>query len=182
MSNRKQCLYLSILGLLVVCSCQILSCQQPVAYVQPVAVGQVQSVAPQQQYQIIQDPNTGIQQAVFYDNGVQMMLELSLFNSMMNSGGYGYVIHHYHDYPSYRTYNSRSYSSWRTVSRGSYNTYKPAGSLRSTGGSVPAFRNTSTPAYRSTSTPTFRSSASTPAFRSSSTPSRSSSGGSFRRH
>src|ERR1700751_4213909 len=102
------------LGLAILYS--IFGCGQPVVYTQLV-VQPVQQVV-QPQYDIIQDPNTGVQYSVFYDNGIQQMVELSLFNSWMNTGGYTYVIHHYHDNPSYyRRYDSRAYSSYRRLPR-----------------------------------------------------------------
>lgn len=122
-------------GALVMCGCR-----QPVVYTQPV-VQQVQ----QPQYEIMQDPNTGVQYSVFYDNGIQQMVELSLFNSWMGMGGYGYVIHHYHDNPSYyRRYDSRTYSSYSRLPRNSpsYN---------------PRFRSSTTPSARTNNAPAFRS-------------------------
>lgn len=106
----------------------LVSCGQPTTYVQPVQQPVVVQQA-QPQYQVIQDPTTGVQQAVFYDNGVQMMMELALFNSMLNSGGYSYVIHHYHDNPRYyRRYDSRTYSRWRPVT----NYARPTTTFRNT--------------------------------------------------
>lgn len=129
--------------LLYVLSFTIQSCGQPTYYPQPVAQPVVVQQPVQQEYQVIQGPD-GMQQAVFYDNGLQYVVALSLFNSWMNMGGYGYVIHHYHDNPSYWHRYDRSYSSYRTVSRGSYNNYKAPSGFRSNGASSnPTFRNTS---------------------------------------
>lgn len=153
----------------LVCCSLLFSCGQPVVYTQPVQQPVVVQTQ-QPQYQVIQDPNTGAQYSVFYDNGIQQMVELSLFMSWMRQpGGFTYVIHHYHDNPSYyRRYDRTRYSSWKSTSS-------------------PAFRSTtspparSTPAFRATSAqpaakPTFNSSStrSTPAFRSSSPSFRSS--------
>lgn len=143
-------------GLAMVATC---SCGQPVVYTQPM-VQPVQQVQ-QPQYEIIQDPNSGVQYSVFYDNGIQQMVELSLFNSWMGMGGYGYVIHHYHDNPSYyRRYDSRVYRSYSRVPRNSP-AYSPAFKSSTTPSvrtnNTPAFRNTPSPTVRSTPTPQFRS-------------------------
>lgn len=81
---------------------------------------QPQMVIPSQQYQVLQGPN-GAQQVAFYDNGMQQMMEYTMFMSLMNNGGYNNVIHHYHE-PYYHThvYNSRSYGSWSRQSPRSY--------------------------------------------------------------
>lgn len=155
----------------------IFGCGQPTYYSTPTPVVVQQ---PAQQYQIIQDPNTGMQYATFYDGGVQMMIDIATWNSWYALGGYSYVVNHYHSYPRCIRYNSTVYGRYTTVSRGSYNTYRPSGGFRSTG-NTPAFRSTSpsrAPTFRSTTIQQSR-----PAFRSSSgfTPSRSSTGG-FRRH
>lgn len=154
------------------CVLLVPGCGQPVVYTQPM---QQPVVVQQPQYQVIQDPNTGAQYSVFYDNGIQQMVELSLFMSWMRQpGGFTYVINHYHDNPSYyRRYDRTRYSSWRST---------PSPTFRSTT-SPPARSNT--PVFRSTTAqpaarPTFNSSStrssSTPTFRSSSpSPSRSSS-------
>lgn len=166
---------------LVFLSCLLVSCGQPVQYyAQPAPVVVQQQVAPQQQYTIIQDPNTGLQNAVFYDNGVQMMVELSIFNGWMSNGGYPYVINHYHSYAPCVRYNSGTYSRWRTVSSGTYNSYKPS-NFRATGGGA-TFRpvtNTPKPVFRNTTAPTSTFRPST--FRPSSSSPRPSSGSSFRR-
>lgn len=166
MSNRKQCLILSIVGLVTVyilVICSILGCGQPVVYnTQPiVTTAPPQLQVSQPQYEIIQDPNSGVQYSVFYDNGIQQMVELSLFNSWMGMGGYGYVIHHYHDNPSYyRRYDSRVYRSYSRVPRNSP-AYSPA--FRSS--TTPSVRANNTPASRSGPSPTVRSTP-TPQFRS----------------
>lgn len=48
-----------------------------------------------------------------------------LFNSLMNSGGYTNVVHHYHDYPGrYSSYNANKYSGWsRTKKQVTINNY-----------------------------------------------------------
>lgn len=178
---------LSLVCFLAAAVLHMCSCGQPVVYQQQPAVVVQQ---PNNQYQIIQDPNSGQQMAVFYDNGMQMMLELAVFNSLMNSGGYGYVVHHYHDY-GYRSYNPRTYSAWRNTT----STYRPpSGSYRpNTPATSSGFKNTTTTTrpsgFTSTSRPasTFKSTAppsrsNTSSFKSTSTPSRpSSSGGGFKR-
>jgi hypothetical protein len=88
-----------------------------------------QVVYPQQQqgYDVIPGDN-GQQMARTYYNGAEIYMELALFNSLMNSGGYGSVysryqmypnvyggttiINHYHSRPSVRSY---SYSSGKSV-------------------------------------------------------------------
>lgn len=190
MTNRDQCAILSLVGIvLVYTSVLIEGCGQPTYYSQPQPVV-VQSapvaVTPAQDYTIITDPNTGVQNAVFYDNGTQMMLELSLFNSMMNMGGYPYVIGHYHTYHYYR-YNSSAYGGWRSQPQ-HYSTYTPSGSggFRSTG-NTPVYRQTrpTAPVLRQTVVPsnTFRpTTTSTPArtFQRASAPSINRGG--FRKH
>lgn len=181
--------------LLYVLSFVLYSCGQPTYYSQPAPVVVQQPV--QQEYQIVQGPD-GTQQAVFYDNGVQYIVAAALFNSWMNQGGYTYVVHHYHDNPSYyHRYDTRTYNNYRTVSRGSYNSYKPPSGFRSNQSTAPVnFRNTSPAApasgFRSngqSSTPptTFRNTSPTvqrSGFRSTSTssPASKSSSGGFRRH
>lgn len=64
------------------------------------------------QYQVLTSPG-GAQQVAFYDNGVQQVMEYAMFMSLMNSGGYTNVIHHYHEpYYHARVYDNRSYGSW----------------------------------------------------------------------
>lgn len=165
----------------------LVACGQPTYYSQPQPVV-VQSapvaVTPAQDYTIITDPNTGIQNAVFYDNGTQMMLELSLFNSMMNMGGYPYVIGHYHTYHYYR-YNPSVYRSWRSTPQ-HYSTYTPSGSggFRATG-NTPVYRQTRSvaPVLRQTSivpSNTFRPSAPARTFQKGSAPAINRGG--FRKH
>lgn len=106
----------------------LVGCGQPTYYPPPpqqapVVVQPVQAVG---DYQVMQDPVSGQQMAVFYDNGIQMMVTLAAFNAMMNSGGYSYVIHHYHDYPGYVRYDRGRYSNWRVTTRQSYNSYRPS--------------------------------------------------------
>lgn len=180
MSLRTEIRHWVLLVIIALVVCALASCgQPPVVYTQPIQQPVV--VQPQQpQYQVIQDPSTGMQYSVFYDGGIQQMVELSLFMSWMRQpGGFTYVIHHYHDNPSYyRRYDRARYSSWRST---------PSPAFRSTT-SPPA--RSSTPVFRSTTTqpaarPAFNSSStrSAPAFRSSSpSPSRSSSSFRSSRH
>lgn len=162
MSYSKSFL-LSISGILagyVLVAIVLFSCGQPVVYTQPM-VQPVQQVQ-QPQYEIIQDPNSGVQYSVFYDNGIQQMVELGLFMSWYNRpNGMYYVIHHYHDNPSYyRTYDRTTYSSWRTLPRNSpaYNPrFRSSTTPSVRTNNAPAFRNTPSPTVRSTSTPQFRS-------------------------
>lgn len=183
MSNRTLkalCIIAASISLLLAFT----GCGQPVVYTQPM-VQPVQQVQ-QPQYEIIQDPNSGIQYSVFYDNGIQQMVELSLFNSWYNRpNGWSYVIHHYHDNPSYyRRYDNRAYGSYNRVPRSS-SAYSPnfrSSTTPSVRSNTPAFRSrasqstvrpTQTPQFRSTPTPSARPSA--PVFRSTPSPSRSSS-------
>lgn len=181
MDNRKTefdfRIYWWEIVLVLLLAWMLFGCGQPAQYVQPVVIPAPQ-VQAQQNYQIIQDPNTGVQYSVFYDNGVQQMMELAIFTSMMNQGGYGYVIHHYHDNPSYyRRYDSRVYSRYRSVPRSSYPAFRST-VTPSRASNTPAFRSTTSSPVRST--PTFRSSSSTPTFRSSSSSSSTRSTPSFR--
>ena len=145
-------------------------------------------------YQYIQSP-TGQQMVVVRDdNGAEFLMEYMLFTSLMNSGGYNNVIHHYHTNTAvYPRYNRNAYGGWksfngRTYSSEQYNNYS---GFRSNGNSKPAtFKNTSpsgSPATFKNTTPSSsnsswkstspRGSSSSSGFRSSSS-SRSSSGSS----
>lgn len=159
----------------------------------------VQQQAPP--YQYIQSP-TGQQMVVVQDNsGVQFLMEYAMFNSLMNSGGYGTVINYYHTYPTRCTrYNSSSYSGWRSFNGRSYSPSSYSGFRSSGGGSSPVFKNTtpsqsngfrssgtsSSPVFRNTSpsgSSGFRSSNTNSSggfFKSSSSGFRSSSSGGFR--
>lgn len=155
-------------------------CGQPVVYTQPAMVAQ--PVVAQQQYQIIQDPSTGMQYSVFYDGGVQYMIDIDTWNNWYSLGGFGYVIHHYHSYPRCIRYNSTTYSRYTRVSSGSYNSYKPtfrssspstqfrSAPARTPSGGSPMFRSSAPSSTPTRSAPTFRSSSSggsRPTFRSS---------------
>jgi hypothetical protein len=95
-------------------------------------------------YSYIQSP-TGQQMVVVHDNsGAQFVMEYMLFNSLMNSGGYGSVINYYHVHPTmFRSYDRNYYSSWKPY-RGTYSGYT-SGNHRSGSYSTssPQFRNTS---------------------------------------
>lgn len=70
----------------------------------------------QPQYQVMTSP-TGQQQVMFYDHGLQYMMEYTMFMSLYNNGGYNNVIHHYHDRGySYSNYNAVTYSGWKSNS------------------------------------------------------------------
>lgn len=137
-------------------------------------------------YQYIQSP-TGQQMVVVQDNsGVEFLMEYAMFNSLMNSGGYGTVINYYHTYPTRCTrYNSSSYSGWKSFNGRGYSPSSYSGFRSSGGGSKPTFMNT-TPqqgnGFRSSGTsssPVFKSTSpsGSSGFRSSNT---NSSGGYFK--
>lgn len=149
-------------------------------YSQPqyVPVGQVQSTG--QPYDYVQGPG-GQQMVACYDNsGTRFLLDYMLFNSLMNSGGYGGVMGYYHSYPTRVTMWNNSYSSWNHFSgrpyaasswRSSY-TYHPASnsSFRANPARPSSFRPTNAPRANSS----FRPSSGGSSFRPSSSPSRSS--------
>ena len=103
-------------------------------------------------YQYIQSP-TGQQMVVVRDdNGAEFLMEYMLFTSLMNSGGYNNVIHHYHTNTAiYPRYNRSSYGGWksfkgRSYSRDQYDNWHNSNNsgFRSSGNSRPAtFKNTS---------------------------------------
>lgn len=112
-------------------------------------------------YQVIRDPNTGQQMAVYTDNsGQELLMDYIIFNQLMNNGGWGGIYSYGRSNPTrIHVYNQNVYHNWSTTrTNGNY----IRGGLRSTSNSSSTqFRNT-TPAngLRSNSTP------STPAFRS----------------
>lgn len=109
-------------------------------------------------YEYIQGPG-GQQMVACYDNsGTRFLLDYMLFNSLMNSGGYGGVMGYYHQYPSRVTVWNNSYSSWhsfngRSYGASSYRGYnRPAGSSYRSNG--PATSKSVMPnSYRSTTRP-----------------------------
>ena len=177
---RKVGLLLTIVMALAVC---LFSCYQP-----------PQPMYQQQPYQMMTSP-TGQQMVMFNDNGSQVLLDYMIFQSLMNSGGYGNVLHSYRTYPqAYHPYNPQVYAGWNrsayspppkttgnstsgfrsnTPSTGrEFKTLTPSSAFRSSSGS-------SSSVFRSSnSSPSsgFRSSSSSSSFRSSGYSSSSSSG------
>lgn len=182
---------LTIVGLLAVLTFIVTSCGPP--YQQQPVVVQTQPVSTQG-YQVIQDPNTGIQQVVYVDNsGAQQMMEYALFMQLWNAGSWNGVYRYTYSHPTViHVYDNSRYSSWRsTRSYGNYNraTYSPPSGLRSTSNqNTSTFRNTSpasglrstnntnTSTFRNTSPSSFRTTTSSSSFRSSTPASRPSGG------
>lgn len=175
------------LGIIALNACNGPYYRQPVV-VQSVPTQQVQQqvVANGQDFQIVQDPNTGLEYSVFYDAGVQYMIDLATWNTWYGMGGYGYVINHYHGYGGCVSYVPSRYRSYRVENHYSYNSYRPSFRPSSSraytpSGGSPAFRTGSPaptynprPSFRTTTTapsrPSFQSSSSSsrPSFRTSS--------------
>lgn len=123
-------------------------------------------------HEIRVDPNTG-QQVVYVQqaDGTNYFLDLVLFNSLFNSGGYGSVYGYYGTHTTYIRSYSTHYTSYRPSSR-----YYGKSQDRTFRPSAPSARNTvpsraSAPSYKPSSSSSTRSSA--PSYRPSS-PSRSS--------
>lgn len=145
----------------------LISCQPapiPMAYSAPMSAPVVaQPVA--EDYQVMTSP-TGARQVVFVDNGVSQVMEYALFMSLFNNGGYGNVVHHYHE-PYYHTnvYRSSNYSRWRSNrvvynrvpqrQPGTFGAGRPTYTPRVTSNTLTRVRVTpapSTPRWRSTTT------------------------------
>lgn len=151
-----------LIALIVVASIFVISCNPNPTYVTTTTVPQNNGYGYNNQYDMVNGPN-GQQMVVVRDNGRSYLMEYLLFSSLMNRGGYGSVINHYHSYPSsVRVYNS-SYNNWR---RSSYN-YSGSANRSYTPSTGSGFRNVKP-------TSGFRSSSSGSVF---STPTRSSSSG-----
>lgn len=121
---------------LLMCACNGPYYRQPVVVqAQPVAQ---QAVANNQDFQIVQDPNSGIEYSIFMAAGVQYMIDLDTWNTWYGMGGYNYVLGHYRSYGYCTPYYADRYS-FRTINHYSYNTYRSS-YARSPRAFSPAYR------------------------------------------
>lgn len=101
-----------------------------------------------QPYSYVQGPGGAQMVACTGDNGMSFLMDLAMFNMLMNSGGYGAVMNQYHSYPSrfgryapgpgWRSYNGPTYSADR------YNGF------RRTGAAPPTFTQRGVPTVKPT--------------------------------
>lgn len=101
-------------------------------------------------YSYVQGPGGMQQVACMNNDGTQFLMDLVLFNMLMNHGGYGSVMNHYHSYPG-RFTPYRGGAGWRSYNGPSYSPSSYSGFRRT--GPAPTFRNTSPVVVK----PTFRS-------------------------
>ncbi|MEO6304512.1 MAG: hypothetical protein ABIP51_15235 [Bacteroidia bacterium] len=162
------------------------SCGNQPQYVQqPVVVQQQPVYTAGADYQVIQDPSTGIQNVVYTMNGLQYIIAYSTFMNWYGQGGYGYVNQMYNSNRSYfNTYTPSRYRSWKTSTF--RDTYHPknynyrGGNSSTTQYQRPSQTQSYTPQQRptsfgKTSRPSTPSSFSRPTTRTTFTPSSSSS-------